>query len=72
VVAFAFEDSSRAELFYSTIRKTERRYEYTQATTASEDFIQRNESITKTFGLIGKATRVVLFAVAFHMSSSDQ
>ena len=55
MVAFAFENSSRAELFYSMMEKKERRYGYTPATKASEDFIQRNENISKTFHLIRKA-----------------
>lgn len=49
VVAFAFEDSSRAELFWSMIRKKEGSHGYTPAMKASEDFIQSNESITETF-----------------------
>ena len=49
MVAFAFEDSSRAELFWSMIRKKEGSHGYTPAMKASEDFIQSNESITETF-----------------------
>jgi hypothetical protein len=71
VVAFAFEDSSSAELFSSIIRKKARRYGYTQATKASEDIIQRIESITKTFHLIRKA-RDGDVCGQIHMSSSDQ
>jgi hypothetical protein len=67
-----FKDFSSAELFCSMIRKKRRSYGYTQATKASEDSIQRIQSITKTFRLIRKAEMVVMLAVRFHMPSSDQ
>jgi hypothetical protein len=67
-----FKDFSSAELFCSMIRKKERSYGYTQATKASQDIIQRIQSITKTFSLIRKAKTMVMFAVRFHMPSSDQ
>jgi hypothetical protein len=54
------------------IGKKERSYGYTQATKASQDIIQRIQSITKTFSLIRKAKTMVMFAVRFHMPSSDQ
>jgi hypothetical protein len=38
-VAFAFKDSSSAELFCSMKRRKSRRYGYTQAMKASEDII---------------------------------
>lgn len=56
MVAFAFKDSSSAELFYSMIREKKRRYGYTRATKASEDFIQKIESISKISHSIRKAS----------------
>lgn len=57
VVAFAFKDSSSAELFYSMIRRRRRRRIWVHASNESiRRLLQRIKSIAKTNYLIGKAS----------------